>query len=133
MNCGATVRDGEARATQMLVGQRGMGKTSLLRRVAIGVAAEPGVAARFIPLRFREEQYNVISLDEFWRNCAESLAEWCEAHVPSDFAARVRPRGRPRLNGATRRRRERVPCRNGAGERRARCCWSTISISSSMP
>ena len=67
---------------QLIVGQRGMGKTSLLRRVAIGLAQDPALGDRFIPLRFREEQYNVVSLDRFWRNCAESLAEWCEDHSP---------------------------------------------------
>ena len=73
---------------QLIIGQRGMGKTSLLRRIAIGVAQDAALDGRFIPLRFREEQYNVVSLDQFWRNCAESLAEWCEDHRPqSNFPA----------------------------------------------
>ena len=72
----------------LLVGQRGMGKTSLLRRLAIGATQDAELGRRFIPLRFREEQYNVLSLDRFWRNCAESLAEWCEDHRPqSEFPA----------------------------------------------
>ncbi len=63
---------------QILVGTRGMGKTSLLRRLSIGIIEDPELKAAFIPLRFREEQYNIISLDAFWRNCGESLAEYCE-------------------------------------------------------
>jgi tetratricopeptide (TPR) repeat protein len=63
---------------QILVGTRGMGKTSLLRRLSIGIMEDPELKAAFIPLRFREEQYNIISLDAFWRNCGESLAEYCE-------------------------------------------------------
>jgi tetratricopeptide (TPR) repeat protein len=63
---------------QILIGTRGMGKTSLLRRIAIGVTADPELSAAFIPLRFREEQYNVLSLNDFWRNCGEALAEWSE-------------------------------------------------------
>ena len=57
---------------QLIIGQRGMGKTSLLRRIAIGVAQDAALDGRFIPLRFREEQYNVVSPDPFWRNCADS-------------------------------------------------------------
>jgi len=63
---------------QILIGARGMGKTSLLRRLAIGITGDPDLNAAYIPLRFREEQYNIISLDVFWRNCGESLAEYCE-------------------------------------------------------
>lgn len=65
---------------QVLIGPRGMGKTSMLRRVAIGIGKDAILGERFVPLRFREEQYNVISLDAFWRNCGEALAEWCEAN-----------------------------------------------------
>jgi tetratricopeptide (TPR) repeat protein len=63
----------------VLIGSRGMGKTSLLRRIAIGVGDDADLGATFAPLRFREEQYNVISPDAFWRNCGEALAEWLEA------------------------------------------------------
>lgn len=74
---------------RLIVGQRGMGKTSLLRRLAIGIAEDADLAARYIPLTFREEQYNVRSLDRFWRNCGDSLAEWCEANSKPDAAARL--------------------------------------------
>jgi tetratricopeptide (TPR) repeat protein/DNA-binding transcriptional ArsR family regulator len=59
----------------MIVASRGLGKTSLLRRIAIAVRTEADLAARFIALTFREEQHNVISLDVFWRNCLQSLLE----------------------------------------------------------
>src|SRR3954451_7708839 len=52
----------------VLIGPRGMGKTSMLRRVAIAIGRDDELSRHFIPLRFREEQYNVISLDAFWRN-----------------------------------------------------------------
>jgi tetratricopeptide (TPR) repeat protein len=73
----------------IIVGPRGMGKTSLLLRLAIAIAAEPALRERYIPLTFREEQYNVRSLDTFWRNCAEALAEWCEAEGKKDMAADI--------------------------------------------
>jgi tetratricopeptide (TPR) repeat protein len=59
----------------LIVAPRGYGKTSLLRRLAIAVRVEPDLTAKFIPLTFREEQHNVISLDIFWRNCLQSLLE----------------------------------------------------------
>ena len=73
----------------LIVAPRGFGKTSLLRRIAIGVRADEQLNARFIPLRFREEQHNVISLDVFWRNCLQSLAEARENECasPSEIAA----------------------------------------------
>jgi hypothetical protein len=73
----------------MLVGARGMGKTSLLRRVAIAVNRDEGLAARYVPLSFREEQYNVLSLGDFWRNCGEALAEWAESKGNTDLAERL--------------------------------------------
>jgi tetratricopeptide (TPR) repeat protein len=74
---------------QILVGTRGMGKTSLLRRLSIGIIDDPELKAAFIPLRFREEQYNIISLDAFWRNCGESLAEYCEQQGNQALADRL--------------------------------------------
>jgi Flp pilus assembly protein TadD/DNA-binding transcriptional ArsR family regulator len=73
-----TAADGDPRH-RLILGARGMGKTSLLRRLAIGIAQEPALAEKLLPLTFREEQYNVRSLDQLWRNCGEALAEWLEA------------------------------------------------------
>lgn len=59
----------------LIIAPRGFGKTSLLRRIAIGVEDDQQLRTKFIALRFREEQHNVISLDIFWRNCIQSLTE----------------------------------------------------------
>jgi tetratricopeptide (TPR) repeat protein len=74
---------------RLLVGQRGMGKTSLLRRVAIGITRDPQLSVQYVPLTFREEQYNVRGIDRFWRNCAEALAEWLEEHADTQGAAEI--------------------------------------------
>lgn len=73
----------------ILIGARGMGKTSLLRRVAIAVNRDEALGARYVPLNFREEQYNVLSLGDFWRNCGEALAEWADANGRADLAERL--------------------------------------------
>ncbi len=58
----------------LLVGQRGMGKTLLLARIAAELRTGP-LAERFIPLVFAEEQYAVDRLSKFWLNCLDSLAD----------------------------------------------------------
>lgn len=70
-----TTREGIA-THQLIMGQRGMGKTSMLRRIAIAVNNDPALKSIFIPLSFREEQYNVHSLSVFWSNCLDALADW---------------------------------------------------------
>ena len=64
---------------QLLHGQRGMGKTTLLRRLALAVRDDEELSSVWIPLSFREEQYNVATLADFWLNCADTLADWCQA------------------------------------------------------
>ncbi|MDP2310491.1 MAG: AAA family ATPase [Pseudomonadota bacterium] len=63
---------------QLFIGQRGMGKTTLLRRIAAEVARDPELAARWIALTFPEEQYNVARLSDLWLNCLDALADALE-------------------------------------------------------
>lgn len=74
---------------QLVIGQRGMGKTSLLRRLALGVEAEPGLASVLLPLTFREEQYNVIHLRQLWNNCLDALGDYFERKGEPLLAAEV--------------------------------------------
>lgn len=63
----------------LVVGQRGMGKTMLLARMAAELRTNPNLSARFLPLVFAEEQYAVDRLSKFWLNCLDSLADAREA------------------------------------------------------
>jgi tetratricopeptide (TPR) repeat protein len=60
---------------QLIIGQRGLGKTTLLRRVAFAVEDDSALADTWMPLVFPEEQYNVASLADFWLNCVDALSD----------------------------------------------------------
>jgi Flp pilus assembly protein TadD len=62
----------------LLIGQRGMGKTTLLHRLALELRRAPH-CAHFVPLTFPEEQYiEVDRLSKLWLNCLDSLADTLE-------------------------------------------------------
>ena len=58
----------------LIIGQRGMGKTTLLKRMEVELHKEQ-YRQRFIPLLYREDQYNVKDLSEFWLNTLDALAD----------------------------------------------------------
>ncbi|HEV2988173.1 MAG TPA: AAA family ATPase, partial [Candidatus Angelobacter sp.] len=70
-------REAPGVATQhhLIIGQRGLGKTTLLRRLAFAVEDDTVLAATWMPLVFPEEQYNVASLGDFWLNCVDALSD----------------------------------------------------------
>lgn len=59
----------------LIIGTRGMGKTTLLQRVRYGVEEDAELGARYLPLVFPEEQYNVNRLDRFYLNMVDALAD----------------------------------------------------------
>lgn len=59
----------------LFIGDRGMGKTTLLRRLAHAVAEDPALAESWLPVCFDEEQYNIGELADFWLNCLDKIAE----------------------------------------------------------
>lgn len=65
---------------RLILGQRGMGKSTLLRRLAIAVDDDTELAAAWLPLVFPEEQYNVATLADFWLNCLDALGDYLESH-----------------------------------------------------
>lgn len=60
----------------LILGERGMGKTTLGRRILIEVARDPDLGPRWQPVGFAEESYRVTSLGKFW---LETLAHLSHA------------------------------------------------------
>lgn len=61
----------------LVIAQRGMGKTTLLKRVEVELRSAP-YDEKYEPLLFPEEQYNVKDLSSFWLNCIDVLADQLE-------------------------------------------------------
>ncbi len=61
----------------LIIAQRGMGKTTMLKRIEVELHKEK-YRELFIPLLFPEEQYNLKDLAEFWLNCLDALADTLE-------------------------------------------------------
>ncbi len=66
---------GSANIHQIVIGPRGSGKTSLLLRVAAEVLRDADLSARFFPIVFAEESYEVSTAGEFWLECVSRLAD----------------------------------------------------------
>jgi tetratricopeptide (TPR) repeat protein len=73
----------------LIVGRRGMGKTTLLRRLRYAIEDDPELDARWVPLVFPEEQYNVASLSDFWLNCVDALADALESRGRREALAAI--------------------------------------------
>ena len=66
---------GSANTHQIVIGPRGSGKTTLLLRVAAEVTRDADLTARFFPIVFAEESYEVSTAGEFWLECLSRLAD----------------------------------------------------------
>ena len=66
---------GNANTHQIVIGPRGSGKTSLLLRVAAEIRRDVDLSARFFPIVFAEESYEVSTAGEFWLECLSRLAD----------------------------------------------------------
>lgn len=66
---------GSANTHQIVIGPRGSGKTSLLLRVAAEMTRDSDLSARFFPIVFAEESYEVSTAGEFWLECVSRLAD----------------------------------------------------------
>jgi tetratricopeptide (TPR) repeat protein len=70
----------------LIIGQRGMGKTMLLRRIAYAIEDDPSLGEVWLPLTFPEEQYNIARLSDFWLNCTDALSDLLEIRGRHDEA-----------------------------------------------
>ena len=72
-----TIRDNTGTANQhlLVVGPRGVGKTTLVRRAAAQIRLDADLSAAWFPLVFAEESYEVLSAGEFWLEALFHLAE----------------------------------------------------------
>lgn len=72
-----TIRDNDGPSNQhvVVVGGRGMGKTTLVSRVALAVNQDPELSRRWTPVLFGEESYDVGSIGALWLKALERLAE----------------------------------------------------------
>jgi tetratricopeptide (TPR) repeat protein len=84
-------RESEATTPQhhLIVGQRGFGKTMLLRRLGFAVEDDPILGPHWMPLVFPEEQYNVANLGDFWLNCADALSDALDRWGNTGLAEKV--------------------------------------------
>jgi tetratricopeptide (TPR) repeat protein len=80
-------RSGGIPQHHLVIGQRGIGKTTLLRRIDVALR-EPPQAASFIPLTFPEEQWTIDRLSALWLNCLDSLADTLERGNPNEPLSR---------------------------------------------
>jgi tetratricopeptide (TPR) repeat protein len=82
-------RNNAAPQHHMIIGQRGMGKTTLLHRLAVELNKEPN-SERFIPLTFPEEQHVLVErLSDFWLNALDALATALEQRKLADIAQKL--------------------------------------------
>lgn len=65
----------------IVVGQRGQGKTTLLRRLMIAVENNEQLSTFLIPVKFAEEQYQIRSLSRLW----EEVADYLQSIYPQEF------------------------------------------------
>ncbi len=62
----------------LIVGARGMGKSTLMQRLALAVEDDAQLQGAWLALRFPEEQYTVSTPGQFWANVLDSLADAME-------------------------------------------------------
>lgn len=95
----AHLREDDPPRHVLVIGGRGTGKSLLLRRVAVSVADDPGLAARWLPVLMPEELYEVTSTGELWLAALDRLARATgDAGLAAQHAALLGERDPSRLS-----------------------------------
>jgi tetratricopeptide (TPR) repeat protein len=66
----------------IIIGQRGQGKTTLLRKIMLEVQKEEKLSHFLLPVKFAEEQYQIRSLCRLW----EEVADYLETIYEDEFS-----------------------------------------------
>lgn len=66
----------------IIIGQRGQGKTTLLRKLQIEVENDKKLSKFLLPVKFAEEQYQIRSLSRLWEEVADYLQSLHEDMFP---------------------------------------------------
>lgn len=80
---------GHAPQHRLLLGLRGMGKTTLLHRLAIAIEEDATLSQQWLPLTFPEEQYNIANLADLWLNCLDALGDKLERSGQNEIAEQL--------------------------------------------
>lgn len=62
----------------VIIGQRGQGKTTLLRKLSLEIKNDKKLSQFLLPIQFTEEQYQIRSLCRLWEVVAEELENFYE-------------------------------------------------------
>jgi len=73
----------------IVVGARGMGKTTLLLRLRYAIEDDPELSPHSLGVVFPEQQYNISSLADFWLNCIDALVDQLEDTEPTAWVAEL--------------------------------------------
>lgn len=71
-------RPGSPPQHRLILGHRGMGKTTLLRRIGYAVEDDAELSQQWLPLTFPEEQYNIVHPADLWLNCLDAISDYME-------------------------------------------------------
>lgn len=73
----------------LLIGSRGMGKTTMICRLALAIQTEEALRESWRPIVFDEEQYNFGELADLWLNALEALATEADSGFTHESVRRL--------------------------------------------